>query len=39
MRSKTVGYTVGKIGRVRTIEEFLPADLAPRESNVKVTLS
>jgi predicted DNA binding CopG/RHH family protein len=32
---------VGEIGRVRVIEDFLPApaDLVPREENVKVTLS
>jgi predicted DNA binding CopG/RHH family protein len=34
-------YTAGEIGRVRVIEDFLPApaDLVPREENVKVTLS
>jgi predicted DNA binding CopG/RHH family protein len=34
-------YKPGEIGRVRVIEDFLPApaDLVPREENVKVTLS
>jgi predicted DNA binding CopG/RHH family protein len=34
-------YAAGDIGRVRLIEDFLPApaDLVPREENVKVTLS
>ena len=34
-------YTAGEIGRVRLIKDFLPApaDLVPREENVKVTLS
>ena len=41
MSSKTVKYTAGEIGRVRIIEDFLPApdDLVPREDNVKVTLA
>ena len=41
MSNRTVRYTVGEIGRVRVIEDFLPApaDLVPREENVKVTLS
>jgi predicted DNA binding CopG/RHH family protein len=41
MSSSTVRYTAGEIGRLRVIEDFLPspADLAPREDNVKVTLS
>jgi hypothetical protein len=41
MSSRTVRYTPGEIGRVRVVEDFLPspADLAPREDNVKVTLS
>ena len=41
MSSKTVKYTVGEIGRVRVIADLLPApaDLVPREENVKVTLS
>jgi predicted DNA binding CopG/RHH family protein len=41
MSSRTVRYTVGEIGRVRVIPDFLPApaDLVPREENVKVTLS
>ena len=41
MNSKTVRYTDGEIGRVRVVEDFLPspADLVPREDNVKVTLS
>ena len=41
MSNRTVRYTTGEIGRVRVIEDFLPApaDLVPREDNVKVTLS
>jgi len=41
MSSRIVKYTAGEIGRVRVIEDFLPApaDLVPREDNVKVTLS
>jgi hypothetical protein len=41
MSNRTVKYSAGEIGRVRVIEDFLPApaDLAPREDNVKVTLS
>lgn len=41
MSSKTVRYTRGEIGRVRVIEDFLPApeDLVLRDDNVKVTLS
>ena len=40
MSNRIVRYT-GEIGRVRVIEDFLPApaDLVPREENVKVTLS
>jgi len=40
-RTKTVRYSAGESGRVRLIEDFLPApaDLVPREENVKVTLS
>jgi hypothetical protein len=40
-RSRSLQYTAGEIGRVRVIEDFLPApaDLVPREENVKVTLS
>jgi len=39
-RNRTARYTAGEIGRVRLIEDFLPApaDLLPREENVKVTL-
>jgi hypothetical protein len=39
-RNKTK-YVAGGIGRVRVIEDFLPApaELVPREENVKVTLS
>ena len=39
--SRTVRYGAGEIGRVRVIDDFLPspADLVPREDNVKVTLS
>jgi len=41
MRSRIIRPTAGEIGRVRVIEDFLPApsDLVPREDNVKVTLS
>ena len=41
MNDRTVRYTAGEIGRVRVIKDFLPApaDLVPREENVKVTLS
>jgi predicted DNA binding CopG/RHH family protein len=41
MSSRTVKYTTGEIGRVRVVEDFLPApaDLVLREDNVKVTLS
>ncbi len=41
MSRRTVRYTAGEIGRVRVIKDFLPqpADLVPREENVKVTLS
>ena len=41
MSGRTVRYTAGEIGRVRVIEDFLPAPaaLVPREDNVKVTLS
>lgn len=41
MSSRTVRYTAGEIGRVRVIEDFLPApaELVPREDNVKVTLT
>jgi hypothetical protein len=40
MSNRTVRYTAGEIGRVRVIEDFLPApaDLVPREDNIKVTL-
>lgn len=41
MSNRAVKYTAGEIGRVRVIEDFLPApaDLVPREDNVKVTLT
>ena len=41
MSNRTVRYSAGEIGRVRVIEDFLPApaDLALREDNVKITLS
>jgi predicted DNA binding CopG/RHH family protein len=41
MSNRTVKYTAGEVGRVRVVEDFLPvpADLVPREDNVKVTLS
>ena len=41
MSNRTVRYTAGEIGRVRVIEDLTPApaDLVPREENVKVTLS
>jgi hypothetical protein len=40
-QSGTFRYTAGEIGRIRVIDDFLPppADLVPREDNVKVTLS
>lgn len=41
MRKPTVRYSKGEIGRVRIVEDFLPApdQLVLREENVKVTLS
>jgi predicted DNA binding CopG/RHH family protein len=41
MSNRTVKYTAGEIGRIRIIQDFLPApaDLVPREDNVKITLS
>ncbi len=41
MSNRTVKYAAGEIGRVRVVEDFLPAPdaLVPREENVKVTLS
>jgi predicted DNA binding CopG/RHH family protein len=41
MSERTVKYTKGEIGRVRAVEDFLPAPdkLVPREDSVKVTLS
>jgi hypothetical protein len=41
MSNKRARYTAGEIGRIRVIDDFLPppADLVPREDNVKVTLS
>jgi predicted DNA binding CopG/RHH family protein len=41
MSNRTIRYTKGEIGRLRVIEDFLPApaDLVLREDNVKVTLS
>ena len=41
MSSRTVRYTAGETGRVRVVEEFLPAPdaLVLREENVKVTIS
>ena len=41
MSNRTVKYSAGEIGRVRVVEDFLPAPdaLVPREENVKVTLS
>jgi predicted DNA binding CopG/RHH family protein len=41
MTSRTVKYTKGEIGRVRVVEDFLPApdELVLRDDNVKVTLS
>ena len=40
MNNRTVKYTTGEIGRVRVVEDFLPAPeaLVAREDNVKVTL-
>ena len=41
MNSRTVKYTTGEIGRILVIKDFLPApaDLVPRDDNVKITLS
>ncbi len=41
MSRRTVKDTTGEIGRVRVVEDFLPApaDLVLCEDNVKVTLS
>ncbi len=41
MSEKTVRYTMGEIGKVRVVEDFLPPpeQLVPTEDNVKVTLS
>jgi predicted DNA binding CopG/RHH family protein len=41
MSSRTVKYTAGEIGRIRLVQDFLPApaDLVSREDNVKITLS
>ena len=41
MSSRTVKYSAGEIGRVRVVEDFLPAPeaLVPRDDNVKVTLA
>jgi predicted DNA binding CopG/RHH family protein len=41
MSNRNVKYTTGEVGRLRVIEDFLPApaDLVPRDDNVKVTLS
>ena len=40
MTNKTVSYSEGEIGRVRVVEDFLPAPdaLVAREENVKVTI-
>lgn len=41
MSNKTVKYTAGEIGRLRVVDDFLPAPdaLVPREETMKVTLS
>lgn len=41
MSNRTVKYTAGEIGRVRLVDDFLPAPdaLVLREENVKVTIS
>jgi len=41
MSKKTFKSEAGEIDRIRVVEDFLPApaDLVPREDNVKVTLS
>jgi predicted DNA binding CopG/RHH family protein len=41
MSNRTVRFTAREIGHLRVIDDFLPApaDLVPREENVKVTLS
>jgi predicted DNA binding CopG/RHH family protein len=40
MSNKAVDYTAGEIGRVRVVDDFLPAPdaLVAREENVKVTI-
>jgi predicted DNA binding CopG/RHH family protein len=41
MSERTRKYSDGEIGKLRIVEDFLPApdELVPREDNVKVTLS
>lgn len=41
MSERTRRYSDGEIGKLRIVEDFLPApdELVPREDNVKVTLS
>jgi hypothetical protein len=41
MSERTRKYSVGEIGDLRIVEDFLPppGELVPREDNVKVTLS
>lgn len=41
MKTKTIKYTEGEIGKVNVVKDFLPPPevLVMREANVKVTLS
>ena len=41
MSERTRKYSAGEIGKLRIVDDFLPApdELVPREDNVKVTLS
>ena len=41
MKTKTIKYTEGEIGKVKVVKDFLPPpeELVMREENVKVTLS
>jgi len=41
MGRKAIAYSPVELGRLRVVKDFLPppADLVPREDNVKVTLS
>ncbi len=41
MKKKTVSYSSGKLGKLTSVDDFLPkpADLVIRDDKVKVTLS